>query len=102
SASAGTLARHLSSCCRTNQRPNQRFASGNCPRTRALGQPRESFNAESCDTVGADDLGERRSFALLRPIADVNAQNRVRELVLVLVLEAFAEYEEGAAVASSS
>ena len=41
--------------------------------------------------------GERRSFALLRPIADVNAQNRVRELVL----EAFAEYEEGAAVAST-
>ena len=42
--------------------------------------------------------GERRSFALLRPIADVNAQNRVRELVL----EAFAEYEERAAVASDS
>ena len=41
--------------------------------------------------------GERRSFALLRPIADVNAQNRVRELVL----DAFAEYEEGAAVAST-
>ena len=33
--------------------------------------------------------GERRSFALLRPIADANAQNRVRELVL----EAFDEYE---------
>src|SRR5215813_10759632 len=30
--------------------------------------------------------GERPSFALLRPITDVNAQNRVRELVL----EAFA------------
>ena len=42
--------------------------------------------------------GERRSFALLRPIADVNAQNRVRELVL----EAFAESEERAAVASDS
>jgi hypothetical protein len=42
--------------------------------------------------------GERRSFALLRPIADVNAQNRVRDLVL----EAFAEYEERAVVASSS
>ena len=41
--------------------------------------------------------GERRSFALLRPIADVNAQNRVRELVL----EAFAEYEERTAVAST-
>ena len=33
--------------------------------------------------------GERRSFALLRPIADKGAQNRVRELVL----DAFAEYE---------
>ena len=36
--------------------------------------------------------GERRSFALLRPIADVTAQERVRELVL----EAYAEYEGGA------
>jgi hypothetical protein len=36
--------------------------------------------------------GERRSFALLRPINDVAAQERVRELIL----EAFAEYEEGA------
>src|SRR5881275_3313387 len=26
--------------------------------------------------------GERRSFALLRPIADVGAQNRIRDLVL--------------------
>jgi hypothetical protein len=42
--------------------------------------------------------GERRSFALLRPIADTSAQNRVRDLVL----EAFAEYEEGVAVPSSS
>ena len=42
--------------------------------------------------------GERRSFALLRPIADTSAQNRVRDLVL----EAFAELEEGAAVPSSS
>jgi hypothetical protein len=42
--------------------------------------------------------GERRSFALLRPIADTSAQNRVRDLVL----EAFAEYEERAAVASDS
>lgn len=33
--------------------------------------------------------GERRSFALLRPIADVTAQERVRELVLA----AYAEYE---------
>src|SRR5437867_11301369 len=42
--------------------------------------------------------GERRSFALLRPIGDTAAQNRVRDLVL----EAFAEYEERAAVASDS
>src|SRR5262245_43774939 len=40
--------------------------------------------------------GERRSFALLRPITDTNAQERVRQLVL----EAFAEYEERAAIAS--
>ena len=40
--------------------------------------------------------GERRSYALLRPIADTAAQNRVRELVL----EAYAEYEERAAIAS--
>src|SRR6202166_5130766 len=42
--------------------------------------------------------GERRSFALLRPIGDMSAQNRLRDLVL----EAFAELEEGAAVPSSS
>jgi len=36
--------------------------------------------------------GERRSFALLRPISDVTAQDRIRELVL----QAFAEYEESA------
>jgi hypothetical protein len=34
--------------------------------------------------------GERRTFALLRPIADVTAQDRIRELVL----DAYAEYEE--------
>ena len=34
--------------------------------------------------------GERRSFALLRPIVDIDAQNRVRELIL----EAFTAYEE--------
>ena len=34
--------------------------------------------------------GERRSFALLRPIADASAQGRVRDLVL----QAYAEYEE--------
>lgn len=40
--------------------------------------------------------GERRSFALLRPIVDTTAQNRIRELVL----EAFQEYEERTAIAS--
>jgi hypothetical protein len=38
--------------------------------------------------------GERRSFALLRPIVDKDAQEKVRQLVL----EAFAEYEEHATV----
>src|SRR5215203_1851105 len=42
--------------------------------------------------------GERRSFALLRPITDTSAQERIR----VLVLEAFAEYEERAAIATNS
>lgn len=40
--------------------------------------------------------GERRSFALLRPIVDATAQSRVRELIL----DAYAEYEAQAAVAS--
>ena len=40
--------------------------------------------------------GDRRSFALLRPIADTNAQNTLREMIL----DAFAEFEERAAVAS--
>jgi hypothetical protein len=40
--------------------------------------------------------GERRSFALLRPIADQMAQNRIRDLIL----EAFQEFEERAAIAS--
>jgi hypothetical protein len=40
--------------------------------------------------------GERRSFALLRPLIDVTSQNRLRELIL----EAFQAYEERAAIAS--
>jgi hypothetical protein len=40
--------------------------------------------------------GERRSFALLRPIVDTTSQNRIRDLVL----EAFQEYEERSAMAS--
>src|SRR3989440_9082271 len=40
--------------------------------------------------------GERRSFALLRPLADVTSQNQLREMIL----SAFQEYEERAAIAS--
>jgi hypothetical protein len=40
--------------------------------------------------------GDRRSFALLRPIVDATAQNRIRELIL----DAYQEYEERAAVAN--
>ena len=36
--------------------------------------------------------GERRSFAVLRPIVDTTAQNAIRDLIL----EAYAEYEERA------
>ena len=36
--------------------------------------------------------GERRSFALLRPIVDVTAQDRIRNLIL----DAYAAYEEQA------
>lgn len=42
--------------------------------------------------------GERRSFALLRPIVDVTAQDRVRELIL----NAYAEYETEAGKAAKS
>jgi hypothetical protein len=40
--------------------------------------------------------GERRSFALLRPIGDTTAHDKLRELIL----EAYGEFEEKAAVAS--
>jgi hypothetical protein len=39
--------------------------------------------------------GERRSFALLRPIVDTTTQSKLREIIL----DAFQEYEERAAVA---
>jgi len=42
--------------------------------------------------------GERRSFALLRPIADVGAQERIRDLVL----QAYAEYEQETANEAAS
>ena len=40
--------------------------------------------------------GERRSFALLRPVEDATAQERIRDLVL----QAYQEHEAEAAVAS--
>jgi hypothetical protein len=40
--------------------------------------------------------GERRSYALLRPIVDVTSQEKVRDLIL----QAYAEYEATAAIAS--
>jgi hypothetical protein len=40
--------------------------------------------------------GERRSYALLRPIVDATSQEKVRDLIL----QAYAEYEATAAVAS--
>ncbi|HKT79326.1 MAG TPA: hypothetical protein VJP86_03835 [Vicinamibacterales bacterium] len=40
--------------------------------------------------------GERRSFALLRPVVDATSQNKIRELVL----EAYQDFEERAAIAS--
>lgn len=40
--------------------------------------------------------GERRSFALLRPVNDSNSQNTLRDLVL----QAYAEFEAQAAIAS--
>jgi len=42
--------------------------------------------------------GERRSFSLLRPIADTRAQERIRDLVL----EAYAEYETEAVSEAAS
>ena len=40
--------------------------------------------------------GERRSFSLLRPIVDATSQDRIRDLIL----QAYAEFEAEAAVAS--
>ena len=40
--------------------------------------------------------GERRSFALLRPITDATAQERIR----TVILEAYADHEERMAVAT--
>ena len=40
--------------------------------------------------------GERRSFSLLRPVTDATSQDRIRDLIL----QAYAEHEAEAAVAS--
>jgi hypothetical protein len=40
--------------------------------------------------------GERRSFALLRPVTDATSQDRIRDLIL----QSYAEHEAEAAVAS--
>jgi hypothetical protein len=40
--------------------------------------------------------GERRTFALLRPIVDTTAQDKIREIIL----QAYQEHEERAAIAS--
>jgi hypothetical protein len=40
--------------------------------------------------------GDRRTYALLRPIVDATAQERLR----TVILEAFQEFEERAAIAS--
>src|SRR5262245_9255168 len=40
--------------------------------------------------------GERRSFALLRPIGDTTSQNRVRDAIL----DAYQEFEDRAALAN--
>ncbi len=40
--------------------------------------------------------GERRTFALLRPIVDATGQDKLRELIL----DAYGQFEERAAIAS--
>jgi hypothetical protein len=40
--------------------------------------------------------GERRSFSLLRPVSDATSQERIRDVIL----QAYAEHEAEAAVAS--
>ena len=40
--------------------------------------------------------GDRRQFALLRPVVDSTAQDKLRQLIL----DAYAEHEERAAIAS--
>ena len=44
----------------------------------------------------AGNSGERRSFALLRPVGDATSQEKIRELIL----QAYQEHEADAAGAS--
>jgi hypothetical protein len=63
-------------------------------RRAALRRPREAgltaLIASSAEPCLGSYVMVGRSFALLRPIADTNAQEYIRELVL----QAYAEYEE--------
>jgi len=56
------------------------------PVTRNVTMPARSYSVN----------GERRSFALLRPVSDVRAQDAIR----TAILEAFAQWEAAQAVAS--
>ena len=59
-------------------------------RPRGSGKRNVTFPALSCVVNGG-----RRAFALLRPIVDTTSPEKVRQLVL----DAYAEFEERAAVA---
>ena len=59
--------------------------------SRTGGSRNVTFPARSFDVNGS-----RRNFSLLRPIVDVTAQDALRELIL----DAFQEHEEHAAVAT--
>ena len=56
-------------------------------REAALASAATSFPARQCSVNG-----DRRSFILLRPVADTNAQDAVRDLIL----SAYAKYEQAA------
>ena len=74
------------------ERGSQRGSRAADPERRGVGSDRNvTFPARQYSVNG-----ERRSFALLRPILDVTSQNKLRELIL----EAFQEHEERAAIAS--
>ena len=59
-------------------------------RLRHLGTPNRRRSQRHVPGTQYSVNGERRSFALLRPIIDATAQDRVRDLIL----EAFTTYEE--------